>query len=75
MLRQHNTDLDAAYTSLKQQHSCHMFSLTVLLSCSHIAPAAKQCTAKCQTCSPVAHLHVLQLPQEGLPVLLWQVCM
>jgi hypothetical protein len=24
--------------------------------------------------SPVAHLHVLQLPQEGLPVLLWQVC-
>jgi hypothetical protein len=24
--------------------------------------------------APVAHLHVLKLPQECLPVFLWQIC-
>jgi hypothetical protein len=74
-LRQLSRPTLVSYTPLyphpAPQHSIFAFMAEAWQACQ-----AKACTTARPRCifSPVAHLHVLQLPQERLPVLLRQVC-
>lgn len=63
-------------SSSPSAHRCvHRLCARQLLTATPPALApAPCCCCCCAGTAPVPHLHVLQLPEEGLPVLLRQVC-